>query len=160
MENEINPNKLKEVRFMLNNYKKIDRMIDKRKDQLFSKIKTGKNAWLMAKTQIKGSTIEDIVSDMEDDKIIKRLKCWKWIIQDFTKKVYLNEDYIISSFFKLKYLEKKENITISKSLELNNEEIDYIDDKIIEGLYKHAKECNFYYINGDMDDIWKSNSNS
>jgi len=160
MESDIDRNKLKEIRYMLNNYKKIDSLINKRKDKLFSRIKTSKNAWLMSKSQLKGSTIEDIVSDMDDDSTLQRLYSWKEVLRDFSICMYENEDYLLSSFFKLKYLDQKDDKEITKTLELKKKEIDYIEDKIIEEVYRYAKRNHFYILNGDdLRAIRKSYSN-
>lgn len=141
---DIDRKKLKEIRYMLNNYKKNDSLIDKRKDKLFSRIRIRKNAWLQSKTQLKGSTIEDIVSDMDDDSTLQRLYSWKEVLKEFSLSMYENEDYLLSSFFKLKYLDKKDDKEIAKTLELEKKEIDYIENKIIEKLYEIKK----YYENG------------
>ncbi len=146
---DIDRSKLKEIKYMLNNYKEIDSLIDKRKDKLFSRIKTSKNAWLQSKTQIKGSTIEDIVSDMDDDNTLQRLYSWKEVLKDFSLSMYENEDYLLSSFFKLKYLDKKDDKEITKTLGLEKKEIDYIENKIIEEVYRYAKKKYFYTLNGD-----------
>ena len=148
-DDDIDRSKLKEIKYMLNNYKRIDELIDNRKDKLFSRIKTSKSAWLKSKSQLKGSTIEDIVSDMDDDSTLQRLYSWKEILKDFSLEMYVNEDYLLSSFFKLKYLDKKEDTEITKNLELNKKEIDYIEEKIVEELYRYAKKKYFYTMNGD-----------
>ena len=159
-DDDIDRSKLKEIKYMLNNYKRIDELIDNRKDKLFSRIKTSKSAWLKSKSQLKGSTIEDIVSDMDDDNTLRRLYNWKKILKHFSLFMYETEDYLLSSFFKLKYLDKKEDKEIMKILKLKKNEIDYLDGKFIEEVYRCAKRNNFYFLNGDdLRAIRKSNSN-
>ncbi len=51
----------KEILFMLYNYKNIEGLINKRKDELIETIDNGANSWSKSKTQINGHTMEHII---------------------------------------------------------------------------------------------------
>lgn len=133
----------KEISFMLYNYKSIERLIEKRRKELIDNINVGINSWSKSKTQIIGYTIEDTVIKFEEDAKIIRLKKWKKLLDDFFFQLYINDDYILSSFCKLKYLDKKDD-DLKTFLDLNKEEIRFFDSTMKSYIYDKAIDAHLY----------------
>ena len=51
----------KEISFVLYNYKSIDNLIEKRREEILGTLNDGKDSWMKSKTQIYGHTLEDII---------------------------------------------------------------------------------------------------
>ena len=134
----------KEISFMLYNYKNIERLIEKRRKELIDNINVGIDSWSKSKTQIIGYTIEDTVIKFEEDGKIIRLKKWKKLLDDFFFQLYINDDYILSSFCKLKYLDKKDDYDLKTFLDLNKEEIRFFDSTMKSYIYDKAIEEHLY----------------
>ena len=134
----------KEISFILYNYKNIDKLIEKRSEELLGTINDGKDSWMKSKTQIYGHTVEDIIARIDEDDRILRLKTWKKLLDSFFFNLYINEDYILSAFCKLKYFESKNDEQINIELGLNKEEIKFLDTKIKTFIYEKAKKMYLY----------------
>lgn len=134
----------KEISFILNNYKKIDKMVDRRREEILGTINDGKDSWSKSKTQIYGHTVEDIIIRIDEDDRISRLKMWKKLLDDFFFNLYINDDYLLSSFCKLKYLENKNDEQLNIALDISKEEIKFIDTKIKTFIYEKAKSMYLY----------------
>lgn len=91
-----------------------------------------------------GHTVEDIIIRIDEDDRILRLKAWKKLLDNFFFNLYINDDYLLSSFCKLKYLENKDNEQLNIVLDLSKEEIKFIDTKIKTFIYKKAKSLYLY----------------
>lgn len=139
------PNEVgKEISFVLHNYKKLDKLIERRREEILGTLNDGKDSWSKSKTQIYGHTIEDIIIRIDEDDRISRLNAWKKLLDDFFFNLYINDDYVLSSFCKLKYLENKNDEQINIALDLNEEEIKYNDIKIKSFIYEIAKRLYLY----------------
>lgn len=134
----------KEISFVLHNYKSIDKLIEKRREEILGTLNDGKDSWMKSKTQIYGHTIEDIIIRIDEDDRISRLKQWKKLLDNFFFNLYINDDYLLSSFCKLKYLLNKNDEQIFIELSLNKEEIKYVDTKIKSFIYEKAKSQYLY----------------
>lgn len=134
----------KEISFILHNYKSIDKMIERRREEILGTINDGKDSWSKSKTQIYGHTVEDIIIRIDEDDRISRLKMWKKLLDDFFFNLYINDDYLLSSFCKLKYLENKNDEQLNIALDINKEEIKFIDTKIKTFIYEKAKSMYLY----------------
>lgn len=134
----------KEISFILHNYKSIDKMIERRREEILGTINDGKDSWSKSKTQIYGHTVEDIIIRIDEDDRISRLKMWKKLLDDFFFNLYINDDYLLSSFCKLKYLENKNDEQLNIALDINKEEIKFIDTKIKTFIYEKAKSLYLY----------------
>ena len=99
---------------------------------------------MKSKTQIYGHTVEDIIARIDEDDRILRLKTWKKLLDSFFFNLYINEDYILSAFCKLKYFESKNDEQINIELGLNKEEIKFLDTKIKTFIYEKAKKMYLY----------------
>ena len=134
----------KEISFILHNYKSIDKMIERRREEILGTINDGKDSWSKSKTQIYGHTVEDIIIRIDEDDRISRLKMWKKLLDDFFFNLYINDDYLLSSFCKLKYLENKNDKQLNIALDISKEEIKFIDTKIKTFIYEKAKSMYLY----------------
>ena len=134
----------KEISFVLHNYKSIDNLIEKRREEILGTLNDGKDSWMKSKTQIYGHTIEDIIIRIDEDDRISRLLAWKKLLDDFFFNLYVSDDYVLSSFCKLKYLENKNNEQINIALDLSSEEIKFLDVKIKSFIYEKAKRLYLY----------------
>ena len=132
------------ISFILHNYKSIDKMIERRREEILGTINDGKDSWSKSKTQIYGHTVEDIIIRIDEDDRISRLKMWKKLLDDFFFNLYINDDYLLSSFCKLKYLENKNDEQLNIALDINKEEIKFIDTKIKTFIYEKAKSMYLY----------------
>ena len=134
----------KEISFVLHNYKSIDNLIEKRREEILGTLNDGKDSWMKSKTQIYGHTIEDIIIRIDEDDRISRLLAWKKLLDDFFFNLYISDDYVLSSFCKLKYLENKNDEQINIALDLSSEEIKFLDVKIKSFIYEKAKRLYLY----------------
>ncbi len=134
----------KEISFVLHNYKSIDKLIEKRREEILGTLNDGKDSWMKSKTQIYGHTIEDIIIRIDEDDRISRLLSWKKLLDDFFFHLYVDDDYVLSSFVKLKYLENKNDEQINIALDLTSEEIKFLDVKIKSFIYETAKRMYMY----------------
>ncbi len=134
----------KEISFVLHNYKSIDNLIEKRREEILGTLNDGKDSWMKSKTQIYGHTIEDIIIRIDEDDRISRLLAWKKLLDDFFFNLYISDDYVLSSFCKLKYLQNKNDEQIHIALDLSSEEIKYLDVKIKSFIYDKAKRLYLY----------------
>ena len=134
----------KEISFVLHNYKSIDNLIEKRREEILGTLNDGKDSWMKSKTQIYGHTLEDIIIRIDEDDRISRLLAWKKLLDDFFFNLYVSDDYVLSSFCKLKYLENKNDEQINIALDLSSEEIKFLDVKIKSFIYEKAKRLYLY----------------
>ena len=134
----------KEISFVLHNYKSIDKLIEQRREELLGTLNDGKDSWMKSKTQIYGHTIEDIIIRIDEDDRISRLLSWKKLLDNFFFNLYISDDYVLSSFCKLKYLQNKNDEQIHIALDLSSDEIKYLDVKIKSFIYDKAKRLYLY----------------
>lgn len=162
MLNEFSKDIENEISFMLTNYKNIDNLIRKRKKQLLETINEGKDAWEKSKSQIVGHTIEDVIIQIDEDGIIKRLNKYKKFLNDFFFNLYINEDFVFSAYIKLKYLRRKNEQFIEDKLNLSFDEINFIDDKLKRYIYNEAVKYRLYANNQEVkcNEQCKNNCNS
>ena len=134
----------KEISFVLHNYKSIDKLIEKRREEILGTLNDGKDSWMKSKTQIYGHTLEDIIIRIDEDDRISRLLSWKKLLDDFFFHLYIDDDYVLSSFCKLKYLENKNDEQLNIALDITPEEIKFLDVKIKSYIYEMAKRIYMY----------------
>ena len=75
---------IKEIKYMLYNYYKIDELIDKRKEELIDNMNLSTSAWLRGINQ-DSNTFEDVIAGFDDDWKIRRYRHW----QDFLRNLLL-----------------------------------------------------------------------
>jgi len=132
--------KVKKIKFYLYNYYEIDNLINKRRKEIIDAIKISNNAWLKSKTS-EGFTLEDQVIKLDDDFKIIEYKRWQVFLKEILvflcKKYPRHYQYLV-----LKYLENDDVEEISKLLKIDFKEMITLNNKLIEMIYKKAKNRN------------------
>ena len=86
---------IKEIKYMLYNYYKIDELIDKRKEELIDNMNLSTAAWLRGINQ-DSNTFEDVIAGFDDDWKIRRYRHW----QDFLRNLFaILEKFESSKYF-------------------------------------------------------------
>ena len=88
-----------------------------------------------------GMVDDDPTADETDELISEEPmpKAAEEFFDDFFFNLYINDDYLLSSFCKLKYLENKNDEQLNIALDISKEEIKFIDTKIKTFIYEKAK---------------------
>lgn len=132
--------KVKKIKFYLYNYYEIDNLINKRRKEIIDAIKISNNAWLKSKTS-EGFTLEDQVIKLDDDFKIIEYKRWQVFLKEILvflcKKYPRHYQYLV-----LKYLENDDVEEISKLLKIDFKEMITLNNKLMEMIYKKAKNRN------------------
>lgn len=133
----------KEISFMLYNYENIEKLIDKRKNELIDTINVSNKAHLKAINE-NGRTMEDIAISLDFDHKIKRLREWKTIISSFKRKLYDDENRIYYRFILLKYTRRFDEESITDILNITKERLKDIDIFLKSLIYSYAIEKNLF----------------
>lgn len=136
----------KEINFMLFNYKKLDKLIEKRKHELINKIDISSAGWYKSKSSLYSNTLEDVVLNFDEDESINKLSNWKIFLDKYIKELFNNKNEIFYKIINLKYIEKKDLMSILNELEISLEEFNYIDLKIKLDIFKKVKKENIIYL--------------
>ena len=129
----------KEISFMLYNYENIEKLIDKRKNDLIDTINVSNNAHLKAINE-NGTTMEDIAISFDSDYKINRLKQWKAIINSFKSRLYDDENRLYYRFILLKYTRRFNEESIAEILNITKEKLKDIDIFLKGLIYAYAME--------------------
>ena len=129
----------KEIIFMLYNYENIEKLIDKRKNDLIDTINVSNNAHLKSLNE-NGRTMEDIAISLDSDNRIKRLKEWKAIINSFKSRLYDDENRLYYRFILLKYTRRFDEESITDILNITKERLKDIDIFLKSVIYSYAIE--------------------
>lgn len=128
---------IKEIKFMLHNYSKIDKLIDKRKEELIENMNLSTAAWLRGIKQ-NSNTFENVIASFDDDWQIKRYKHW----QDFLKNLFaIFEKFewsIYYNFLDLKYFKDLSTEEILKEMNVSEDELRIIANNFNGIVYKYA----------------------
>lgn len=133
----------KEIIFMLYNYENIEKLIDKRKNDLIDTINVSNNAHLKSLNE-NGRTMEDIAISLDSDNRIKRLKEWKAIINSFKSRLYDDENRIYYRFILLKYTRRFDEESITDILNITKERMKNIDMFLKKLIYSYAVQKNLF----------------
>ena len=133
----------KEISFMLYNYENIEKLIDKRKNDLIDTINVSNNAHLKAINE-NGTTMEDIAISFDSDYKINRLKQWKAIINSFKSRLYDDENRLYYRFILLKYTRRFDEESIIDILNITKERLKDIDIFLKSVIYSYAIEKNLF----------------
>lgn len=135
----------KEINFMLFNYKRLDKLIEKRKCELINKIDSSSAGWYKSKSSLYSNTLEDVVLNFDEDESINKLSNWKIFLDKYIKELFNNKNEKFYKVIILKYIEKKDLMSILNELEISLEEFNYIDLKIKLDIFKKVKKENIIY---------------
>ena len=140
----MNKEKINKILFYLYNYENIDDLIEQRKNEIIDTVNVSSIAWIKSK-QGNGNTLEDQVIKLIEDPLILEYKRW----QVFVKRMLVFLSLYKPTFYKyvfLKFMQKKENDEISKTLDLDFKHLKIIKVKLLELFYKNAKLRNLVWI--------------
>lgn len=128
---------IKEIKYMLYNYKKIDELIDKRKEELIDNMNLSTAAWLRGINH-DSNTFEDVIVGFDNDWKIKRYMHWK----DFLKNLFAifekYESQKYYQFLQLKYFDNLSSKEISKVMDITENELKVIANYFNCIVYKYA----------------------
>ena len=91
------------------------------------------------------NTLEDVVLNFDEDESINKLSNWKIFLDKYIKELFNNKNEIFYKIINLKYIEKKDLMSILNELEISLEEFNYIDLKIKLDIFKKVKKENIIY---------------
>ena len=128
---------LKEIKYMLYNYNKIDSLINKRKEELIDSMNLSTAAWLRGIKQ-DSNTLEDVITSFDDDWKIKRYNHWKEFLRNLFEVFKKFESSKYYKFLQLKYFEDLSSEEISKKMKVNEEELKIIANYFNCLVYKYA----------------------
>lgn len=127
----------KEISFMMYNFQNINKLVERRKDELIATINVTNSAWLKSINQ-DGNSLEDIVASFDDDRKIVRLKQWKSFLISFFNILKKFERPIYYQFVNLKYIKKLDNKEIMKYLKLTKKALRELEMQLKWIVYKYA----------------------
>ena len=134
--------KIKIVKYYLYNYKKIDDMIDERRTEIIERVCSNLSNYM------KGvNTVESQVMALIEDKKINNLKKWQVYIKNILA-FFRQKNPISYKFIVLKYFNEKTEDEIKRILKLNEKQIRYIDNKVINFLIKMSEKENMKRMEG------------
>ena len=128
---------LKEIKFMLHNYDKIDRLIDKRKNELIDRMNLSNAAWLRGINN-NSNTFEDVIVGFDEDWKIVRYKQWESFLSSLFVVIKNVESTIIYKYLKLKYFNDLDNEQIMKILNVNESQLRLIANYFNCIVYRYA----------------------
>ena len=114
---------LKEIKFMLHNYNKIDNLIERRKNQLIDRMNLSNAAWLRGINN-DSNTFEDVIAGFDEDTQIIRYKNV--------------EPFVIYKFLKLKYFNNLDNEQVMKIMNVNESQLRLIANYFNCIVYRYA----------------------
>ena len=113
---------IKEIKYMLYNHNKIDKLIEQRKEELIDGMNLSNAAWLRGINR-ESNTFEDVIANFDEDWKIKRYKHWK----DFLRNLFAIFKNIESSkyykFLQFKYFEELSSEEILNKMNITEEEL-------------------------------------
>lgn len=134
---------LKEIKFMLHNYNKIDNLIEIRKNQLIDRMNLSNAAWLRGINN-DSNTFEDIIAGFDDDWQILRYKQWQNFLSNLFEVIKNFEPFVIYKFLKLKYFNDLDNEQIMKIMNVNESQLRLIANYFNCIVYRYAIKDNLF----------------
>lgn len=128
---------IKEIKYMLYNYSKIDELINKRKEELIDNMNLSTSAWLRGIKQ-DSNTFEDVIANFDDDWKIKRYKHWQVFLRNLFVFFKNSEPSNYYMYLKLKYFNDLEPKEITKIMNVTEEELKIIANYFNCIVYKSA----------------------
>ena len=129
-----------EIKFILYNFKNINKLIDKRKiDLIDTSMNFGNECWKKS-VKNKSNTQENVILGFDEDYYILKLNNWNKIIKEFINKLQSCNNKIYFLVFKHKYVLNKEDKEITEKLNISLKKLNEIDFTLKNYLYKKALE--------------------
>ena len=134
---------LKEIKFMLHNYNKIDNLIERRKNQLIDRMNLSNAAWLRGINN-DSNTFEDVIAGFDEDTQIIRYKQWQNFLSNLFEVIKNVEPFVIYKFLKLKYFNGLDNEQIMKIMNVNESQLRLIANYFNCIVYRYAIKENLF----------------
>lgn len=136
-------NALKEICWHLKNYNKLDEHIEKRKKEVRDDINdyyhfTNKN--YLKSIYGNGSTLEDCIIAIEEDKKINRYLKWKKLINKYMNDIDNKNDFISYWIIKYVYFDKRDIEYVKEYLNIDKYELKEIIMQSFSDIYQRAVE--------------------
>lgn len=132
----MNNNKYKKILKYLYNFKNIDETIDNIKLDMINYNNLGYNNWIKSISN-NGKTLEDKIIEIDNNRVIIRLKKWKELISEILE-YYKKTDNIKYQYICLKYFENKSSEKIQSQLKLNRKEQKDMQTIILQHIFFRA----------------------
>lgn len=129
----MNTNTYNKIQKYLYNYKNIDKTIESIKFDMLDYNHLGYNNWLKAISN-NGKTLEDKILDIDNNRIILKLRKWKKLISDVLEN-YKKTDNIKYQYICLKYFNDKSTEEIQSKLKLNKKEQKDMQIEILQHIF-------------------------
>ncbi len=129
----MNTNTYNKIQKYLYNYKNIDKTIESIKFDMLDYNHLGYNNWLKAISN-NGKTLEDKILDIDNNRIILKLRKWKKLISDVLEN-YKKTDNIKYQYICLKYFDDKSIEEIQSKLKLNKKEQKDMQVEILQHIF-------------------------
>lgn len=129
----MNTNTYNKIQKYLYNYKNIDKTIESIKFDMLDYNHLGYNNWLKAISN-NGKTLEDKIIDIDNNRIILKLRKWKKLISDVLEN-YKKTDNIKYQYICLKYFDDKSIEEIQSKLKLNKKEQKDMQVEILQHIF-------------------------
>ena len=138
---------LKEMRWHLKNYNKLDEHIEKRRKDIREELSdyyhyTNKN-YLKSLHGI-GSTLEKSIIAMDEDKTINRYMKWKKLINKYVKDIDNENNYIIYGIIRYFFFDKRDIEFVKEHLNLDKYDLKEFIIQIFSDIYQRAIEEKLY----------------
>jgi len=132
----LNTNTYNKIQKYLYNYKNIDKTIESIKFDMLDYNHLGYNNWLKAISN-NGKTLEDKIIDIDNNRVILKLRKWKKLISDVLEN-YKKTDNIKYQYICLKYFDDKSIEEIQSKLKLNKKEQKDMQVEILQHIFLFA----------------------
>lgn len=129
----MNTNTYNKIQKYLYNYKNIDKTIESIKFDMLDYNHLGYNNWLKAISN-NGKTLEDKIIDIDNNRVILKLRKWKKLISDVLEN-YKKTDNIKYQYICLKYFDDKSIEEIQSKLKLNKKEQKDMQVEILQHIF-------------------------
>lgn len=129
----MNTNTYNKIQKYLYNYKNIDKTIESIKFDMLDYNHLGYNNWLKAISN-NGKTLEDKILDIDNNRVILKLRKWKKLISDVLEN-YKKTDNIKYRYICLKYFDDKSTEEIQSKLKLNKKEQKDMQVEILQHIF-------------------------
>ena len=129
----MNTNTYNKIQKYLYNYKNIDKTIESIKFDMLDYNHLGYNNWLKAISN-NGKTLEDKIIDIDNNRVILKLRKWKKLISDVLEN-YKKTDNIKYQYICLKYFDDKSIEEIQSKLTLNKKEQKDMQVEILQHIF-------------------------
>lgn len=135
----------KEIKWIINNFMKIDVLIEEQKELIISLINNSVSAKLKSEAgYLNSNSFEDIIIKIDESPKIKRLKVWKEVLDIAFSLLSEKEGYPYTVIIEEKYKNGCTNEMLMNKLKINNTTLYYLELDIRRVVYQIALDLELY----------------